>query len=255
MVKYRLDVIKFNLNLAFPDLSEYKKNKLIASYYKNLADIILETIKLLSISKDELNRRAKIINKEFVDQFFNDGRTIILTTSHLCNWEWALAASALQLKSPVEVVYQQIKNKFFNRLMLKIRSRFGASPVEKQQLFRESMRKRSVVHMVALAADQSPPLHDKNIYITEFMGQETVFYTGMERLAKTFQWPVLFVETRRIRRGFYEIEFYKVQTEMASLEEGGILEKYAQLVEKAIFKQPAFWLWSHNRWKHLRNRS
>jgi KDO2-lipid IV(A) lauroyltransferase len=133
--------------------------------------------------------------------------------------------------------------------MIKIRSRFGSIPVEKNQIFRESLKKRNQPHVVALVADQSPPLHDENVVWAKFLNQDTVFYSGMARMAKSFNWPVVFGEMKRIKRGFYEMEFKDVSLSPENSDERTILEKYANLVDESIQKNPHCWLWSHNRWK------
>lgn len=251
--QYRKAVIIKNLKNAFPEKSLAEINKIKSSYYKNLTDVAIETFKLISISKEELTKRAKILNIEMLNNYYDKGTSVIASTSHLCNWEWILIVNSIHLKAPVHAVYQQIKNQFFERLMLEIRSRFGAVPIEKNQLFRESLKKRNVPHVVALVADQSPPLHDDNVIWTKFLNQDTVFYAGMARMANSFKWPVIYVEMRRIKRGYYEIEFQKICQDSEKVNSTEIIEAYANLLEESIRRAPHCWLWSHKRWKRKRN--
>jgi KDO2-lipid IV(A) lauroyltransferase len=247
--QYRKGTIVKNLTNAFPEKSLEEINKIKSIYYRNLTDVALETFKLISISKEELTRRAKILNIEVINKYYDINTSVIATTSHLCNWEWILNVNTIHLKAPVHAVYQQIKNQFFERLMLKIRSRFGAIPVEKNQLFRESLKKRNAPHVVALVADQSPPLHDENVIWTRFLNQDTVFYSGMSRMAKSFKWPVVYVEMRRIKRGYYEIEFKEICHVPEKVNSIEIIDIYANMLEESVRKNPHCWLWSHNRWK------
>ena len=253
IVKYRKKVIIKNLTQAFPDkpLKEIKKIK--SAYYRNLTDVAIESFKLISISKEELTRRVKIINIDLLNNYYDLNKSVIATTSHLCNWEWMLNAFTIHLKAPADAVYQQVKNPFFEKLMYKIRSRFGAVPIEKNQIFRESLKKRNVPHVVALVADQSPPLHDDNIVWIKFLNQDTAFYTGMTRMAKSFNWPVVYIEMQRIKRGYYEIELHEICSDPESENYPEIIGIYANMLEESIRRAPHCWLWSHNRWKRKKN--
>ena len=249
LIGYRKKVILKNLRNSFPDRSERELHSLFPGIYRNLTDVMLETIKLLTIPDDKLKQRVLLKNADFVNLFYREGKSIIITTSHLCNWEWMLGTCSLVLSAPIDGVYQKIKSPFFEKLMFRIRGRFGAKPVEKNHVFRESLKKRNVSHILALVADQSPPRSDKNIYWTTFLNQDTVFYNGMERIGTSFDWPVLYAAMKRIKRGFYEIEFMELEAEPAGANPGSMVKKYAEILEKHIKEDPADWLWSHNRWK------
>lgn len=249
VVGYRKNVIIKNLKNSFPERKEEDLVALIPGIYRNLTDVMLETFKLLTISEKELKRRVRFVNADYVNQFHRDNTPIIITTSHLCNWEWMLVASSLVLSAPIDGVYQHINNSFFEKLMFRIRGRFGAIPVEKNHVFRESLKKRNVSHILALVADQSPPRSDKNVYWTTFLNQETVFYNGMERIGSGFNWPILYAKMRRIKRGFYEMEFIELESDPADKKPGTMVTKYAAILEDLIREHPTDWLWSHNRWK------
>jgi KDO2-lipid IV(A) lauroyltransferase len=249
VLQYRKKIIIRNLKKSFPDKTDKEINIIKSLYYKNLTDVALETFKLLTISKEDFIQRVKILNAEKVNKYYKNNISVIATTSHLCNWEWMLAICAIYLHAPIDAVYQQIKNQFFEDLMMKIRSRFGSVPVEKNMIFRESLKNRNSPHVVALVADQSPPLHDENVVWARFLNQNTVFYSGMARMAKSFKWPVVFGEMKRIRRGYYEMEFKDICITPETTTEQEILQNYARMVEESIQKDPHCWLWSHKRWK------
>ncbi len=249
ILQYRKAVILKNLQNSFPDKSKKELQKIKSRYYKNLTDVALESFKLLSISKIEFTKRMKILNVEKVNNLYDKKISVIATTSHLCNWEWMLAICAVHFKPSIDAVYQQIQNTFFDNLMLRIRSRFGSIPVEKKQVFRESLKKRNIPHVIALVADQSPPVHDEQVIWAPFMNQDTVFYSGMARLAKSFKWPIVFGEMRRLRRGYYEMEFKDICNSPEEYRDDQIINMYAEMVEASIRENPESWLWSHNRWK------
>jgi KDO2-lipid IV(A) lauroyltransferase len=249
IIGYRKKVILKNLENAFPQKTGDEIKLLLPAIYKNLTDVMVETFKLLSIPEEELLQRVRFKNIEVIDQYYYQNISVIAATSHICNWEWILAACSIKLSAPVDAVYQEITSRFFERLMFRIRSRFGSIPVEKNNIFRESLKKRNIPHIVALVADQSPPLSDTNVYWTEFLNQDTVFYSGMERLASSFKWPVVYASMTRLKRGYYEIDFIELEIEPENIPKGLIIEKYVTIVEDLIINNPGNWLWSHNRWK------
>jgi Kdo2-lipid IVA lauroyltransferase/acyltransferase len=246
---YRKKIILKNLKNSFPDKNEEDLYNLLPGIYLNITDVMIETFKLLTISEAELSRRVRLKNFDVLEKYYHHNKTVVAVTSHICNWEWMLAVCSLHLTAPVDGVYQVIKNSFFNALMQRIRGRFGSIPVEKNEVFRESLKKRHVPHIVALVADQSPPRSDINVYWTKFLNQETVFYNGMERLANVFDWPVVYANMIRLRRGYYELEFKDLEVNAGNAKKGEILEKYVKNLEKNIVENPESWLWSHNRWK------
>ncbi len=250
IVQYRKNTIIDNLKNSFPGFTEEQINRIVPDFYRNLSDVFLETLKLLSIRERDLLRRVKIKNIDLMNKYYLQKKTVIATTSHLCNWEWMLGAFSLQFPAPVDGVYQKIENPFFDRLMIRIRSRFGAFPVEKNDAFRESLRKRHIPHVIALVADQSPPAHEENVHWTSFLNRRTAFYNGMDRLGRTFNWPVVYAEMKRKNRGFYEIVFKELEPNPKNTAQGSIVDKYAESVEESIRENPPHWLWSHNRWKH-----
>lgn len=249
IIRYRRKLILVNLRKAFPEKTEKEIRKLKTAYYRNLTDVALESFKLLTIPPSDLENRIKVVHFEKLSKHYKNGLAVIAATSHLCNWEWMLARCSMLIDVPIDAVYQEIQSPFFENLMHQIRSRFGSTPVEKLTLFRESLKKRNTPHVVALVADQSPPLIDDHVVRSQFFNQDTVFYSGMARLAKSFKWPIVFVEMRRLNRGHYEIEIKDLCLSPDRYNEQMIIDNYAQLVESSIRKAPQNWLWSHNRWK------
>jgi KDO2-lipid IV(A) lauroyltransferase len=249
IIGYRKEVILKNLRNAFPRKSEEELQKLLPAVYKNLTDVMVESFKLLSIPEKDLMNRIRFKNLKVIERYYHQNKSVIAATSHLCNWEWILGACSIRLSAVIDGVYQQISSRFFEKLMYQIRSRFGSIPVEKNNVFRESLKKRNTPHIVALVADQSPPASDTNVYWTEFLNQKTVFYNGMERMATSFNWPVVFVKMKRLKRGYYEIDFFDLETDPKNIPKGLIIKTYAKIVEELINENPSDWLWSHNRWK------
>ncbi|GAA4470791.1 lysophospholipid acyltransferase family protein [Nibrella saemangeumensis] len=251
LIRYRRGTIRENMKASFPELTDAAINRLTKQFYRNLTDLIVETLKLPGLPASELAQRVTFHNDEPVRAYLAGGQAIIGMASHQCNWEWIPSASVLN-GMPVDSVYKPLKSPFFEKLMHLLRSRFGAYPLPMNKIPREMVARRHMPRIVALVADQVPDQPEHG-YWMPFLHRDTPFYPGTERLARSFNLPVFFLETVRIRRGYYKATFYSIaEPPYDTLPNGAILERYRDLLEQSIRHHPADWLWSHKRWKHTK---
>ncbi|MBP9926204.1 MAG: lysophospholipid acyltransferase family protein [Cyclobacteriaceae bacterium] len=248
---YRRAMVRKNLRNSFPDKSDKELKQIGKDFYHNLCDYAVETIKLLTLSGEELKRRMVYKNPEIVNQFSDKNQSILLLTSHQFNWEWLLTSGCLYLPLGVDFVYQRQSNKTFDDFSLMGRTRFGAYPVERSQVAREAIKRKHVLRGIAIMADQFPGHHNTKKYWTEFLNQRTAFYLGLGQLASLTQYPAVFYGVKKIKRGYYEAEGFVVSHLPYEKESQQIVEDYIVATESIIKQQPAGWLWSHNRWKAI----
>lgn len=252
IVGYRIKVVRKNLKNSFPEKSTDELKRIERQFYRDLCDYGVETLKLLTISKEELMKRLVYKNPEIAQPFADRGQSIILLTSHQFNWEWLLTSGCLYLPFKVDFVYQKQSSKLFDDFSLESRTRFGGYPIERAQVAREAIRRKNVLRGVAIMADQFPGLaHDKK-YWTNFMNQDTAFFLGLGQLAYITQYPAIFFGVRKIKRGYYEAEGFVVSEPPYEKESQQIVDDYVKATEKIIRQNPSGWLWSHNRWKRKR---
>jgi KDO2-lipid IV(A) lauroyltransferase len=181
-------------------------------------------------------------------EYLEAGQSVLLVTSHLCNWEWLLQGVAVQLGFPVDAAYKPLHDQWAERLMLKIRSQFGARLIPAKELLADFIRRRGVVRAVAMNADQAPVSTDKR-YWTQFLGQDTAFYVGAEQIARAMRLPMIYVAMRRTARGRYDVELHRLWDGRETIAPNAITERYARACEKDVLKCPADWLWSYRRWR------
>lgn len=253
IVGYRKKVIRENLRRAFPEKSDAELRQIIKATYRNLTDVTLETMKLFTLPYAELERRCKCVNPELVDQFLERGQCVMLSSSHIGNWEYAALTMAPKFKGTLVSVYKPLSNKRFDAFLNRSRSRTGMELVAMDQVFR-SMRswtnKGGAVFF--MLADQSPSSR-KSAHWVEFLNQDSASLPGVDVLSRKFQMPVLYSLVRRTeRRGFYELEFSILYEHPGQAAEMDITRAYARRVEADIRAQPEQWLWSHRRWKMKR---
>ncbi len=251
IVRYRRKVVDQNLMRAFPECSPAERNRLISQFYQNLTDVLVETIKLATMSADEMRRRVRYTNPELVRPFMERGQVVVIMTSHQANWEWLPGSSALN-GFPSDSVYKPLSSPFFEQLMQQVRARFGVTLVPMQRLSRSIVLRRNEPRLIGLVADQIPD-RPEHAFWTDFLQQDTPFYPGPERLARASNMPVVYVELARVRRGYYEATFTVLgEPPYTDLPENTLLARYRDALEVTIRRHPSDWLWSHKRWKHQR---
>ncbi len=249
IVGYRKKMVLSNMRHAFPEKSEKELRMVARGFYKNLADVAVETIKLLSISKEELQKRVQVVNFHLLEEPVKKGQPVIIMTSHQSNWEWMLQGTKVRADFEIDAVYRPLSSSFADKLMLQIRTRFGVNAIADKQVVREIARRRHIPRLIALVADQRPQFGE-NSYWAPFLNREAPFFRGGEKIAKAAGYPIVFSQLVRVKRGFYELRLHQLAVPPYEQESTYILDNYIELVEKAIRHNPSDWLWSHNRWKY-----
>jgi KDO2-lipid IV(A) lauroyltransferase len=248
VVRHRHQVIRDQLEKAFPDLSGAQRGLIHKQFLKNFCDVMVEVLKSASMTESDMCARMQILNLDVARRYLDAGQSVMFVTSHLCNWEWLLHGVTLQLGYPVDAAYKPLHDQWAERLMLEIRSRFGARLVPAKELLADFLRRRGIVRAVAMNADQAPVSTDKR-YWTQFLGQDTAFYIGAEQIARATRLPVMYVAVRRIRRGYYEVELKPLWDGREVTAPNTVTERYARACEIDVLKSPADWLWSYRRWR------
>ncbi len=252
-IKYRSKIIDKNLSLSFPNMSINERTQIKNQFYSHLCDIFVETLKTQTISKKEISKRLKVKNIELLNNLTQKDKNIILLSSHFGNWEW-LPAMSMQINALGLQAYHPLKNEFMDWYILKLRSRFGAQNVRmKQTLFAITrLNRNNSYYVLALISDQSPSKVKIRHYV-QFLNQTTPIITGGEKLAKINNDAVVFQKMKKIKRGYYEVEFILLEENSKHIPDYQITEKYTTHLESMILEQPPYWLWSHNRWKYASN--
>jgi Kdo2-lipid IVA lauroyltransferase/acyltransferase len=245
---YREHVVRENLTKAFPAYDEAQLRGLIRRYYDFYAQMLMEIIKGASMAPQELRRRVHLVNVEAPRACLAQGQSVLLVAAHQCNWEWMLLALSLELGYPVDAAYKPLVDRWAEREMMKLRTRFGSRLVPAKELLADIIKRRGVVRAVAMVADQEPTTSEHK-YWTHFLGRDTAFYMGPEEIARVTHFPVFFIGMRRLARGEYEMHFEQLTAGGERLAAGQLTERYARLVEAQIHADPPYWPWSHKRWK------
>lgn len=251
VVRYRRKLVRRNIKNSFPCESEKKIIRIEKDFYRHLCDYFVETIKTLHISDEEVQKRMKFENPEMINRLTASGNSCILSLGHYANWEW-VTTLGFHLSPGVKqgLVYKELHSNAFDKLFLEIRGRFQAIPIEMNSLYRKLIESRNNGERVVVGSltDQRPPKSTGH-YWTTFMNQDAVVQTGMERIAKLLSFSIVYLDITKVKRGYYVGKFYVITPDASNEPEFEIMERYINKLEETIKKEPAYYLWSHNRWK------
>lgn len=247
--RFRRDLTLANLRASFPGKPAAELEPVARESYRNACNLMAEVLKGAAIDREELRGRIQMTNVDSVKRCLASGQSVVLLASHHCNWEWLLLAGCFQFKTGIDAVYKPLRVKAMDRFMLATRSRFGGHPVAVKNILREVLKRCGAPRIYALIVDQTPPQAAAK-YWTHFLGQDTAFFIGADRIARITQSPVFFVSMRRLRRGYYEASFEPLAQPPYAGENADVIERYARMAEAHIARYPADWLWMYRKWKY-----
>ncbi len=254
LVGYRRDVVRKNLTESFPEKSEEELQRIERGFYHFFCDYLVETVKLMTISREEMKRRVVFKHAELVDEIMGSGQSIALYLGHYCNWEWVSSIPLwLNPNAWCGQVYHPLENKDFDKLFLKIRERMDAHSIAMQDTLREVVnhKRNNQPIIIGYISDQVPYWTNIHHWVN-FLNHDTPVLTGTERIVHKMGHAVLYLDIHRVRRGYYEAELKLVTREPQKMKDFELTDIYFEMLEKSIRRSPEFWLWSHNRWKRTR---
>ena len=250
VVGYRKKVVVQNIKMAFPEKTDQEVHSLSKKFQKHFIDLIFESIKSFTISKKAIQKRYIYKNVDVINKLASEGKSIILTGSHQGNWELSFG---LPLHANISCygAYTRIQNPYFEKAIKASRTKFGFDGVP-TGLFNKKLEERvkdGIQSLYILLSDQSPQLK-RTRYWAKFLNQKVPVHTGMEILAKKYDFAIVNINTTKIKRGYYFSEFEVITTTPKEFDNFEITDKYLAITEEHIRKQPEFYLWTHKRFKH-----
>jgi len=245
---YRKVIVRRNLRLSFPEKSTLELKKIEVGFYRHLADIVVETVKSISISRLEAMERYTITNQDLMENYYRAGRSVIAVAGHYGNWEMANILTQ-NSSYPCMVVYKPLTNRLFDDFLIKVRSRFGVEMVPMKNILRRLICLKNSPTMTVMVSDQTPAAVEISVY-TQFLNQSTAVFQGVEKIAALTHSVVVFIQMKKVKRGFYTSTFVPVSEHPQELPEFELTRMHTAELERIIREKPEYWLWSHKRWKH-----
>ncbi|MEQ8425574.1 MAG: lysophospholipid acyltransferase family protein [Cyclobacteriaceae bacterium] len=248
---YRKRVVRTNIRNSFPEKSRADQLKIERKFYVHFCDLIVESIKAFSISEEELAVRFVHRNPKIFESYFDQGKTVTLVGGHYCNWELFAVSVALHIAHKPVALFTPLSNKFMNAKITESRSKYGLwmkNYAEIKEMASNGLEKPVTV---IFAADQCPRISQQPHWV-QFLNQETGVQFGTEKFARDFNTPVIYGVIHKTKRGHYEVEYRLVCENPHEIPLGRITEIHTSFLESDIINEPAFWLWTHKRWKRSR---
>jgi Kdo2-lipid IVA lauroyltransferase/acyltransferase len=252
LIGYRKKVVYENLRNSFPYKSATEIKEIAVKFYHHLADVFIESLKAFTMTEEDVIGRYRFMNQEILDDFYKKGRQILVVAGHYNNWEWAGIASGKQMMHRPVGFYKPLTNKYVDAYVQKTRVQGRsvlASIVHTAATFNTDWGEPAAFYMVGDQSPSSPRL----AYWVRFMNQDTATLHGPEKYARVHNLPVIFVYSKKIKRGYYEVEFSMIEEEPSKTKTGEITSRFMQKLEEVINENPQYYLWSHRRWKIKRN--
>lgn len=252
IVRYRRKVVRSNLTTSFPEKDKKEIKSIEKRFYRWLCDYFVEAIKLLTINEDELNRRFTITNSNEIEDCFEHGQNVAAILGHYCNWEWlSCVGKDLPANRKVGLVYHPLRSDAFDELFKRIRSHeANGEPVKKKDILRLliTYKQNGIMNIFGYISDQVPQWRNIHLWLP-FLNHDTPVFTGGEKIMRKMNNAVYYAELTRPRRGYYSLTYRLITKDPKSLPEFEITRRFFKMLEETIRREPAYYLWTHNRWK------
>ncbi len=251
VIGYRKKTVRENLALALPHFSEKERRAIEKKFYSHLCDLFLEMIKTLSISQKEIEKRFTFSNLDVYLDLEKKNKSVAVLCAHYASYEWVISMN-YYIHHKGYGIYKKIANPYFDTLVKKIRSKFKAELITTKEAIPRiaDNYNKGILSLYGFASDQSPK-KNAAYHWAPFMGHEVPVHTGAEMLAKRFDMNVIFLRTKKIKRGYYEASFEVLSDDVKAVPNYEITDRFLQLVEQQILEAPEYYLWTHKRWKFM----
>lgn len=248
LVGYRRNVVEQNLQNAFPEKTIQERKNIEQKFYHHFCDLVVETVKTISISEAQLAKRVKQSNPDLVQKLLDSDRKLVGVAGHYCNWELLALSIASITDKKFLIIYKPLSNKIFDKFFIKTRSRFRGIPVAMKLVLRKMVELKNEPFITVLLGDQTPVRHEST-YFTTFLNQATPVFLGLEKMAKSFDTLVYFCDMRKVKRGYYTYTVVELVEDVKEIAPYEITKAHVRYLENVIREEPEYWLWSHRRWK------
>lgn len=255
--RYRVKVVDDNLRHAFAERSDAERRDIRGKFYHILSEVFVSIISLASPQikgkfddpNDPQSDAARLAREV-------EGTNWVALTAHFGLWEHLMFWGEFS-GNYIVGAYHKLANDVMDELFLRLRMRNHTNfiALERKQVTRFCIKNREGIDGknfgLGLIADQHSNIYADSTWI-DFMGRETIFFEGGEKIALKLKIPVYFAYQKRLAPGVYRFACDRLYDGVESVEPFEITRRYVRRLEREIRQNPEMWLWSHKRWKRTR---
>ena len=190
IIGYRRTVVMDNLRLCFPEKTNQELERIARGSYRNLSDIIIESLKGTTVPLSELKQRYTYTNYELINKHLDQGRSIVLAGGHYNNWEWGVITIAGGLHGNTIGVYKPLNNRYTDQWFFKNRSRDGHMILKSMKDTFGSVAEYHGQPTVFILVSDQIPSNKKTAIPATFFGQSTACLPGTENISVANNYPV-----------------------------------------------------------------
>lgn len=250
LLKFRVKVVRKNLDIAFPFKTETEKLAIEKKFYRHFCDIFLEMVKSYGMTEKQMKERMTYTNLEVIKDSEIKNRSIILMCGHYASYEWLLSL-AYNLEHKPYALYSPLSNKYFDRFIQKVRMKHKSYLLSRYKASVEMKKHKDdgLVCCYGFAADQAP--NSAKSYRRPFLGLRVPVFTGAERMGKQLDAVMCFANIQKIKRGYYQTTFEILSENPSEVSDYQITDMFFERLNRQIYDQPEYYLWTHNRFKRM----
>ena len=241
----------FNLRLAFPDLSDGERRRILRSLVRQVGWMAGEFSQFPRYTRERIERIVVLDGFENFDSAQRLGKGVLFLTGHTSAWELAPFAQALY-GYPLHFLVRPIDNSRVEALVNRYRCLSGNTPIEKNKSARAMLQILRAGGTVGILIDQNTS-PEEGVFV-DFFGVPACTTSGLARIALRTEATVvpgfLFWDEhmRKYRLRFEPaIELQRTGDEPRDIVEN--TARFTRAVEEYVRRYPDQWLWVHKRWR------
>ena len=241
-----------NLAAAFPELAGAERIRITRDCFRHFGASFCDALSSLRFTGPELLARLELVGWENfaraaeLGNLAGGGKGTIVLGSHFGNWEVVPAAIALTV-GPMSSVGRRADNPHFDRVVQRLRTRYGNVALDKRGAVREMFRLLERGGRLGLLIDQR--VRAEEGIDVPFFGRPALTSPIVARLSRRTGAPVVPVFGEELPGGRYRVEALAPMLPQEADDDVSLSQRYLDLLEQRVRERPELWLWLHDRWK------
>jgi KDO2-lipid IV(A) lauroyltransferase len=242
---------EFNLQLAFPEMGESERRRIIRGMVRQLGWLAGEFSQFPKYTRDRIERVVILDGNESFIAARGRGKGVLFLTGHMSAWELSSFAHAVY-GYPLHFLVRPLRNRRVDALVNRYRCLSGNQPIEKNRSARTILKVLGEGGTVGILADVNTIL-EEGVFV-DFFGVPASTTSGLARIALRTDAAVVPVflfwdETEGKYRLRFEpaVELSRTGNEAQDIREN--TARFTRVIEDFVRAHPDQWLWVHKRWK------